>query len=417
MRILMLAVRDLAGGAHRSAFRLHRALRKAGVDVTLAVMAKSSSDPFVHELQADERGWLRRGRGFLDRVPAACLVRNDEPISLGLQSVRLDRLVNRFRPDALHLHWVNGGMVSVEAIARCPVPAVWTLHDMWTFTGGCHYSGDCNGFVESCEVCPKIRDLPVVRRATKWVHDRKRRGWSKNPLHAIAPSRWMAGMAQRSSLFRNAEIATIGYCIDPAVYNPTARAESRRRLGLATDERAILFVNADQPRKGALIIGEVLARLRSSDGWKTARFMFAGGMPPGVAMSDAQVMPLPATHDESAMAAYYAAADALVLPSYEDNLPNVIIEALACGTPVVAFPSGGISEMVTPGRNGLLTNASDSTSLVAALEALPVQTFLTRESISSEAHARYNERDVAEAHMVFYESFMHNRRHVVEGER
>jgi glycosyltransferase involved in cell wall biosynthesis len=383
----------------------------------MAVIRKSSADPFVHELKADERGLLRRGRGFLDRVPAACLIRRAEPLSLGLQSVRLDRLVGRFRPDVVHLHWVNGGMVSVEAIAKCPVPIVWTMHDMWTFTGGCHYSGDCRGFTQSCKACPKVHNVPVVRRAAEWVHGRKRRCWTTTPLHAIAPSRWMASLARQSSLFRDAEIATIGYCIDAAVYNPAPRAESRRRLGLARGDLGILFVNADQPRKGALIISEVLSRLRASDRWRHARFMFAGGMPPGVSIADTQVMKLPATHDESAMAAYYAAADALVLPSYEDNLPNVIIEALACGTPVVAFPSGGISEMVTTGRNGLLTNASDSMSLVDALEALPVQAFMTRELISSEAHARYNERDVAEAHVVFYESFMRSQRHVVESER
>ena len=409
MRLMMLAVKDLAGGAHRSAFRLHQALRSSGVDATLAVMSKSSTDSFVHELCGREAGWIRRGRGFLDRVPAPCLIKREEPISLGVRSARLDLLVERFRPDVVHLHWVNGGMVSIEAISRCTVPTVWTMHDMWTFTGGCHYSGDCERFTEDCAGCPKLCQIPLIRRAPEWVHGRKRRGWTSRPLHAIAPSQWMAEMARRSSLFRHAEIATIGYCIDPAIYNPTTRAESRRRLGLSNDEQAILFVNADQARKGALIIGETLQRLRAIEPSRKFRFLFAGGMPPDVGVDDAQVMRLPSTHDEAAMASYYAAADVFVLPSYEDNLPNVIIEALACGTAVVAFPSGGIPEMVTLQRNGLLTKERTAASLADCLTDFFHRPFSSRERIHADAVERYSGTVVASKHVQFYENVLRSR--------
>ena len=409
MKILMLAVKDLAGGAHRSAFRLHQALRAASADVTLAVMNKSSTDPFVHEMCGRERGWIRRGRGFLDRVPAPCLVKREDPISLGLRSVRLDLLVQRFRPDVVHLHWVNGGMASIEAIAKCPVPTVWTMHDMWTFTGGCHYSGDCERFTESCSGCPKLRHIPLIRRVPEWVHSRKRRGWTERPLHAIAPSQWMADMAGRSSLFRNAEIATIGYCIDPSVYNPATRIESRQRLGLSNDEQAILFVNADQPRKGALIIGDTIRRLQAIERSRKLRFLFAGGMPPDVGGDDAAVIRLPTTHEEAAMAKYYAAADVFVLPSYEDNLPNVIIEAHACGTPVVAFPSGGIPEMITSGRNGLLTKERNAESLADCLIKFFSAAFSSREHIHADAVERYSGTVIAGKHVQFYKSVLRSR--------
>lgn len=404
VKVLMLAVSDLRGGAHRAAFRLHRALRRNGVQSTFAVREKASADGDVYQLSRIEAGWPNRGQGLFDRVPRAFLTRRDEPISLGLRSAKLGRLVERFRPDVVHLHWVNGGMASIEAVGNLTAPLVWTMHDMWTFTGGCHYAGECQGFLTTCTACPKVRSFPLVCRAPAWVLARKKHAWRQRPWHAIAPSRWMASMARQSSLFRDAAIETIGYCVDPSVFNPSRRMITRQELGLTEENRCVLFVNADQPRKGAVIISDMLRHLKTLERWKNARFLFAGGMPPGVSEGDAQVLRLPATHDEGVMAGYYAASDVYALPSYEDNLPNVIIESLACGTPVVAFPSGGIREMIQTGENGLLTGESGAASMNEALAELPGRVFQSRGEISANAHMRYDEAAVAEAHRKVYVS-------------
>ncbi len=209
-------------------------------------------------------------------------------------------------------------------------------------------------------------------------------------------------MAGGSSLFSDAAIETIGYCVDSVVFNPSARSAVRQQFGLGAEERCVLFVNADQPRKGASIIGEAMRRLRSSGITDNVRFLFAGGLPEGVRQDDEGVMLLPATHEESVMAGYYAASDLFALPSYEDNLPNAIIESLACGTPVVAFPAGGIPEMVMHGENGVLTNEFGSKPLADALEQSVKTGFLQRSLISQKAHITYAQSAAAESHLRFY---------------
>lgn len=406
LRVLLVAVKDLAGGAHRSAFRLHQSLRAAGVDSIMAVREKASSDPHVYQMSAAEMGWPRRGRGFLDRLPVSCLVNRDEPISLGLQSMRLDRVIDRLSPDVVHLHWVNGGMVGIAAAAMATRPVIWTLHDMWAFTGGCHYAGDCTAFRATCSSCPKVKAWPVVRGVPHWVHDRKSRLWGGRRLNAIAPSQWMATAARESSLFANADVRKIGYCFDAAVFRPDGREAARRRLGLPPEKPCVLFVNASQPRKGAAMVRQIMEQMSQMPAWRDSEFLFAGGLPTGVQGDEPRVRLLPATHDEDVMGEYFAAADLFVMPSREDNLPNVIIESLACGTPVAAFAVGGIPEMITEGENGCLSAECTVAGMAEAIARLDPATLRSRGEIAAEARAAYSQAEISRQHVSFYRDVM-----------
>ena len=409
LRVLLVAVKDLAGGAHRSAFRLHQALRADGVESIMAVREKASSDPNVHQVSAAEMGWPKKGRGFLDRLPVSCLVNRDEPISLGLQSMHLDRVIDRLEPDVVHLHWVNGGMVGIAAAGVATRPVVWTLHDMWAFTGGCHYAGDCTEFRASCSSCPKVKPWPVARAVPHWVHARKSRLWGGRRLNAIAPSQWMATAAQKSSLFANADVRKIRYCFDPAVFRPDGREAARRRLGLPPETRCVLFVNASQPRKGAAMIGQIMEEMSQMPAWKDSEFLFAGGLPSGVQGDEPRVRLLPATHDEAVMAGYFAAADLFVMPSLEDNLPNVIIESLACGTPVAAFAVGGIPEMITERENGCLSAACTVAGMAQAIARLDPETLRSRTQIAADARDAYSQAEVSRQHVTFYRDLVRGR--------
>lgn len=409
LRVLLVAVKDLAGGAHRSAFRLHKALRAAGVDSIMAVREKASSDTHVYQVSAAEMGWPRRGRGFIDRLPASCLVNKDEPISLGLQSMHLDRVIDRLKPDVVHLHWVNGGMVGIAAAAKAKRPVIWTLHDMWAFTGGCHYAGPCTEFRASCGSCPKVKPWPVVRSVSHWVHARKLRLWGGQRLNAIAPSQWMATAARESSLFSNADVREIKYCFDPAVFRSDGRVAARQRLGLPAEKPCVLFVNASQPRKGAAMIARIMEEMSQMPAWKESEFLFAGGLPRGLQGDEPRVRLLPATHDEGVMAEYFAAADLFVMPSLEDNLPNVIIESLACGTPVAAFAVGGIPEMITEGQNGCLSAECTVAGMAQAIARLERTMLRSRSEIAADARTAYSQAEVSRQHVAFYRDVVHGK--------
>lgn len=398
MRVLLLSGEDLAGGGHRAAFRLHQALRGIGVESFMAVRRKHSSDPHVHKMTGAELGWPPIGRGYLDLLPPVLWSRQDEPISLGLQSANLGKLVQRFRPDVVNLHWINGGIASISAVGALQVPVVWTLHDMWTFTGGCHYSGHCTQYREACASCPKIKPFCGANSITSWVLRRKWQAWDNKPLHAITPSAWMRDLALSSTLLAKAKIDHIPNCVDPAVFNSEAREQTRSALGLAPSNKAVLFSSANQPRKGAGVIPEAIARLRTTVPGVEWRFLFMGGEPPGLDKCN-DVLALPRTTDEARVASYYAASDIFALPSLEDNLPNTVSESLCCGTPVAAFPTGGIVEMVQPGINGGLAKHATAQGLADVIQQVFTSCLLPRVDITAAAHAMYSPTAIARAHL------------------
>jgi glycosyltransferase involved in cell wall biosynthesis len=401
MRVLIISGEDLAGGGHRAAFRLHQALRGIGVESFMAVRRKHSSDSYVHKMTAAELGWPPIGRGYLDLLPSVLCRRKDDPISLGLQSVHLGKLIDRFKPDIVNLHWINSGIASIRAVGALKVPVIWTLHDMWTFTGGCHYSGNCTQYRESCAQCPKIKPLCGLSAITHWVHRRKQKSWGNNSIHAITPSAWMRGLALSSSLFANANINHIRNCVDSAVFNDQQRQQTRAELGLPFSSKAILFSSANQPRKGAFLIPDVIKHLRTSTLEKNCRFLFMGGIPPSLEL-DQDITLLPRTTDERRVAGYYAASDVYALPSLEDNLPNTISESLSCGTPVAAFPTGGIVEMVSNGVNGYLSNEKKASSLANAIHQASLFNMPARNAIATAAYKLYAPQKIAREHLDFF---------------
>lgn len=367
----------------------------------MAVRRKHSADPFVHKMTPSELGWPPVGRGYMDLLPSVLCRSKDEPISLGLQSANLPKLTKRFNPDIVNLHWINGGVASIRAVGKLPVPVVWTLHDMWPFTGGCHYSGDCLQYRQSCQHCPKVKDLIGAPALTSWVHSRKRKRWDNKPLLAVTPSAWMKEKALSSSLFAEASVTHIRNCVDPRIFNGQARHKMRAELGLLPASKVVLFSSAHQPRKGASIIPNVIRHLRnqaSEGGW---RFLFMGGLPPDLEPSQ-DVVALPQTTDEARVASYYAASDIYALPSLQDNLPNTVSESLCCGTPVAAFPTGGIVEMIEPGINGDLSQTLNAASFADTIRQVCNSRLETTDSISKAAHEMYSPSRIASLHLNFF---------------
>lgn len=215
----------------------------------------------------------------------------------------------------------------------------------------------------------------------------------------------MKDLALSSSLFSQAKITHIRNCVNPVIFNDAERKRTRSNLSLPKGSYAILFSSAHQPRKGALVIPKIIELLRGGSTSANWRFLFMGGVPPELKLADDVVL-LPRSTDESRVASYYAASDLYVLPSFEDNLPNTISESLNCGTPVVAFPTGGIVEMIRQGRNGALSAEMTAASIAQAIGQFTGSRHEERDEIARDASRTYDPSTIAHTHRFFFMSVL-----------
>lgn len=370
MRILHLNTYDVLGGAALAAQRLHAGLRANGVN----------SSMFVRRRYGRSEGVMAFGAGVLGRFRRrwdhwfACRAGWHGPgrFTPGMVGGSLARRVLALAPDVVHLHWVADGFFDVRELARIGRPVVWTTHDMWSFTGGCHYAGSCSRYGQACGRCPLLgsrREDDLSRR----MWERKRRAYDGLRLVGVAPSRWMQRAAQESALWRGRDVRVIPNGIDLARFAPAERASARGALGLPCSG-VLMMAGANEfrndPRKGFDLFCGVASRLQALD---PRRYVFAtfGTSPAGpYSVDGVEFIELGKIEDPSRLAAVYAAADVFVAPSREDNLPNTLIESLACGTPVASFSVGGIPDIVDDGINGCLASELDADGLAKKVHAL-----------------------------------------------
>ncbi len=366
LRVLHLIESDLGGGAMIAVDRLHRGLLHAGVDSQWLVMRAQTGDPSVHAAgsgRLDRRMLLRKK---LERAPLRLYPRRPFPFSLAMLPDGIAKRVEALAPTHVHLHWVNDGFVRIETLAKIRRPIVWTLHDMWPFTGGCHYAGACRRFEQACGACPQLGSKGE-RDLTRWVFRRKQREWRDTAMRLVAPSAWLAGEARRSALFREAAVGTIPNGIELDEWRPGGdQLEARMRLALPP-KGPIVLLGANgltqDPRKGAREGFAALARL-AQDGIAVAIF---GDRP------DDLIPPLPfpvfrlGHLDPAGLRTAFAAADVFLAPSREDNLPNTVLEAMACGRATAAFHIGGLPDLVESGVSGHLAEPYDLDALAESL--------------------------------------------------
>ena len=416
LRVVHLSAADRIGGADRAAHRLHRGLRVLGVDSWMLVQCKTGDDPYVVGPSGALAAGLGLARPTLERLPLALFAgrRPTPPFHLQWMADGTARRLRALQPDLVHLHWICGGFVRIESVAGLR-PAVWTLHDMWPLTGGCHYPGPCDAFRTACRRCMQLGACHGPDLAA-WVWRRKRRAWRRLGIHLVAPSRWIAQRAAESPLLGRQPLEQIANGLDLERFRPLNRAMARCILGLPQEPWLVLFgavKAADDRRKGMRELIRALAQLPPTiDGRRVEAVVFGAAAPPGQAP-----LPLPShwlgrLHDEVSVALLYAACDVFVLPSAEDNLPNTVMEALACGTPCVAFAVGGVPEMVTAERSGYLARPADTADLAAGIAWVLGDGTRWRQlclAARQDAFARYRDTVVARRHLDLYRRILAQR--------
>lgn len=358
------------GGAAIASLRLLSVLEEEkDIEAKLLVQEKKRSRADVVPVA---KSWLDKKRAFVrfaaERLYFRQYEKNKEvrfafsPANTGID-ISQHPLVQE--ADILHLHWINFGFLSIESLKKLfslGKPIVWTLHDMWAFTGGCHHSGDCENYQGHCGNC-----LPYLRNPSP--NDLSAQVWQRKhtifgditqlpPVQIIGCSEWLANRARKSSLFKNLPVRAIPNPLDVSVFKPIAKAEARAKLNLPLNKKLILFAAAKVTViwKGFSYFQEALQLLKGQiDNSEEIELVILGE-------SDAELnkmLPFK-THalgrisDVEKIAAIYSAADVFTIPSIQENLPNTIMEAMACGTPAVGFEVGGIPEMIEHQQTGYL---------------------------------------------------------------
>ncbi|MEM6631783.1 MAG: glycosyltransferase family 4 protein [Bacteroidota bacterium] len=364
MKILIISTSDIGGGAAIAAYRLHEGLRNVGADSQMLVVHKQSDDERVIRPSKLQRGmnfmyW--QGERAFTSLSAKHRQRN-VPFSNGLFSFQLQKRIQEINPDIINLHWVCDAFVSIHSLSQLQVPIVWSMHDMWPITGGCHYDQGCAKFTSTCEKCPVLGPSTRVDLSKK-VFDRKRKVYARKDITFVGSSNWLADCARKSALARDQRVEVIHPGLNLSTFKPIERAIARDILNLPLDKRIILFGSLHgeiDKRKGFAHIFPALDAIKHIDAELVVFGQSQSFHWPDTALP---IRYLGKFKDSQSLALLYAAADVLLFPSLQENFGNICMESLACGTPIVAFGIGGNPDMILHKKNGYLAPAYDAQQL------------------------------------------------------
>ncbi|AJI53807.1 glycosyltransferase family 4 protein [Francisella philomiragia] len=371
MKILIINYTDIYGGAGKAAYRLHQSLLKADIDSQMLVMDKKSDDYTV--LAPESK--FEKIAAFLKPKVEQILVKlkyKNKTKSLfspaNMISKSLVKKINHIAPDIVHLHWINEAMLKIEDITKIKAPIVWSLHDMWAFTGGCHYTNECVNYLKGCGKCPVLSSSNRKDLSCK-VFKRKQKIYQQKYMTIVGLSKWLSKTASDSSLLKHKKHVNLPNPINTEVYSQFDKKFSRQLLNLPNDKKLILFgamSATSDPRKG---YQELSSALSEMSGLNNVELVIVGSSrPKNPPQLNFKTHYLGILNDDVSLSTLYSAVDVSVVPSKQENLSNVVMENLSCGTPVVAFDIGGNSDMVEHKENGYLAKPLDSQDLASGIK-------------------------------------------------
>ena len=405
MKILILSTFECNGGAAIAANRLMQALNKSGQDAKMLVRDNQTCDPNVVSINTS---WLKRKINFLKFAYERLVIfiynrfskKNLFAVSIANTGTDISRHPLVKQSDIIHLHWINQGFLSLKNIEKLILtgkPIVWTMHDMWVFTGVCHYAGNCEKYKSKCEECVLLKHFPKSIFRTKYEI-------FKN-IKFVGCSCWIADCAKNSFILKNNFITNASNPIDIDRFNQIHKPSARQRFSLPTDKNLILFAAAklSDTRKGIFYFTQACKELD-----KNIEIVFLGGKIEKnlVNLFSLKTHQLGYLQTQEDILAVYSACDIFVIPSLEDNLPNTIMEAMSCGTPCVGFHIGGIPEMIDHKQTGYIAEYKNADDLAKGI----IYCVENREILSKNARQKvvenYSEKIVAEQYMELYKNLL-----------
>lgn len=396
MKIVHFSTFDIQGGAARAAYRLHQGLLAIGKDSRLLCRYKASSDSLVSQYQPntsqnesqcfnhDNNEQISLDKISEGAIAPASQCYNDLTqkyyidynrteisntlFSLGYSGydVSHNEIVNN--SDVINLHWITSGFLSpvtIRQLLDLGKPVVWTFHDMWAFTGGCHYSAGCEGYQQDCHFCPQLQE-DFYKLPYHLLQD-KIELFSHPNLVIVTPSQWLTECVKNSQVFRHHRVETIPYSLDETVFYPIEKTEAKDKLKINPDTFLLLIgaMTGKEKRKGFAQLFTSLKLLKKDANINNLIFndkiKFACFGEPSETLKelDIEVINLGNIQQDKDLSFIYSAANLFILPSLEDNFPNTMLEAMSCATPVISFAVGGMTDLIKDNINGVLIPAYD----------------------------------------------------------
>ncbi len=392
MRIVHLATTDIGGGAAIASYRLHQGLVRLGVDSEMIVAQKLTDDPRVHGPQTLVEKLMPRLAHHIDQMPRRFLqTANQSLLSPAWIGSNALKRAHALKPDVINLHWVSNGFLRPEALSEFTTaqqtPLVWTLHDMWAFCGAEHYTEGDTRYVSGYTA----QNRPSGETGfdlNRWAWKRKMRVFPRlQQFRVVSDSRWLGECAAESQLFRKHRVIPINYGLDTDVFKPIPKDVARQILNLPRDKKIVLFgaINASgDTRKGIDLLANALhsyflnTELRGN--LDVECVVFGASQPPksdstSALRSSSLQFGFPmrfcgSLTDNIALAVLYSAADVMIVPSREEAFGQTALEALSCGTPVVAFRVGGLPDMIQHQHNGYLAEPFDVHDMARGIHSI-----------------------------------------------
>jgi glycosyltransferase involved in cell wall biosynthesis len=409
VRVLIVNTSERTGGAAVAANRLMMALNNNGVKAKMLVRDKESDSLTVVGLPKSPMLnwhflWERLVIFFHCRFSRKHLFE----IDLANSGSDITKLREFQEADVIHLHWINQGMLSlsgIRKILKSGKPVVWTMHDIWPATAICHLTLNCRNFTTHCHNCRLLPGKGSSSDLSTSVWRKKEKMLEDSSIYFVTCSHWLEQEAKASALLRGQKIVSIPNPIDTHIYRSGDKQTARKNLGLPEDKRLILFVSqrVTNKNKGMDYLIDACRQLKDYE-----LVILGGHAEEVVDQLPLKAHPLGYVNDERRIVEIYQAVDVFVLPSLEDNLPNTIMEAMACGVPCVGFRVGGIPEMIAHQQNGYVARFRDADDLATGINWVlnnANYAHLSQQAVH-QVNMSYSQRSVASRYIEVYNQAM-----------
>ncbi|MDD2456439.1 MAG: glycosyltransferase [Kiritimatiellae bacterium] len=367
MKIVQVNQQDIGGGGFIAAFRLHRAFRDIGHESRLVVISKLTDDPDViplvrpnflakaiwRALDNANSSMVRRYRG----KPCYGWVAHDVP-------TWAPYVINRLTPDAINLNFFNC-MLSARQVASLKAPCFWSFHDMHPFTGGCHYTRICDRYLDKCGSCPELASDDTEDISNRG-HTQRKQIWNSG-IVGVTQSVWLTELARSSTLCQNRRIERIPMGVPLDIFHPSRRHAARHKFRFQ-DEKFYVLAGASSNANALKGIGfvEEAADLLAAQFSDRLVFVTFGSHPSKI--QNVEVLHLGYLKTDAELADIYSACDLYVLPTLLDNLPQMLMESIACGTPAITFDIGGCPDIIADGVNGTVVREHSVDAVATSIE-------------------------------------------------
>ena len=365
MKVLIVNMSDIMGGAGRAAYRLHRSLLASGIDSQMLVQQKDSDDFTVNGPATKVNKIMGHLRPYIDTIPTRFY--KDRAVALfspaWFGSSNILKKIREIGPDIIHLHWICNGMIKIEALSKINIPIVWTLHDQWAFTGGCHYDEGCNGYKKKCGACPVLRSKKENDLSARGLSRKNKTFLGLKNVNVVGVSSWLANCAKESFVFRDNRITNLPNPIDTKIYKPINKHMARELYNLPFDKKLILFGAmgaVGDPRKGFKELSDALHVLNNKD---VELVIFGSSEPPKPKNFGFKTHYMGHVYDDASLVALYSSVDVMIVPSLQEAFGQTASESMSCGTPVVAFATTGLLDIVEHKKTGYLAQPFDVVDL------------------------------------------------------